>query len=708
MKFFITTLWFIACSSSVLLASNHSTDYGVGNAVRDDKVVARLIAEHQSIAAGESMWLGLKLQHDPHWHTYWRNPGDSGLATTIQWLDLPDGVEIGPLQWPAPQALEFFDLVNYGYEETVVLPLRIHLSKDYVFNDSDALSLSARVDWLMCEDVCVPAGGNLQITLLHGTNGAPTAFNQVINEALLQVPKVVEGVVAKVWQQQARYYVKLDLSASRLRMPIGKLQYFSIDARIEPSAKQVIVHHEDDLWIELTRSEFGPDADASLFQGVLVAVDEPFTLPGEAPFIAIEFTADWQQGSPPSIPVAVSAKSFSALGLWGLLLGGFIGGLILNLMPCVFPVLGLKIMGFVNQAGEDQRRVVFHGLVFTLGVLISFWLLAGVLIFLRAAGAELGWGFQLQSPGFVYLLAALLLAFGLNLSGVFEIGTSAIGVGQQLTARKGYSGSFYSGVLATVVATPCAAPFLAPALGGALALPPLSSVLVFTFIALGLAFPYLLLSTFPRMLKVLPRPGAWMETFKQFMAFLLYATVAYLLWVLVGQLEAQTQLSALLGLVVLALACWVYGRWGAFSRPRRTRILATLLSLALLAGSLLMGLQRQDSDLIFETWSPERVSALRAEGRPVYIDFTARWCATCQVNKRVVFGNAAVVRFFIENDVAVLVADWTNQDPAITRALAEYERSAVPFNLIWLPNKDEPIILPELLTPGLVLNAFKP
>ncbi len=676
---------------------------GVGSEKRDDKVAARLIAERDALLPGESLWLGLRLQHDPHWHTYWQNPGDSGLATTIAW-DLPDGVTIGEIQWPAPQSLDFFGLVNYGYEDVVILPMRLDLSED--FSGDGNLKLAARVDWLMCEDVCIPGGVELELLLRVAEDGAATEFAEALDAFRHRVPKVVQGLVAKVWQHGQQYIVSLDVADSGLQIPDADLVYFSIDERVEPAAEQKIVRTGNGLHMRLTRSEFTGGND-SPFHGILVAQEDLFQLAGEASFIALQFSADWQSGRPTEIIGGLSASGMSTWGIWGLLLGGFIGGLILNLMPCVFPVLGLKIMGFVNQAGEDRRRIVLHGLVFTLGVLVSFWLLAGLLIFLRGAGAELGWGFQLQSPGFVYVLAALLLAFGLNLSGVFEIGTSAVGVGSRLTARKGYSGSFYSGVLATVVATPCAAPFLAPALGGALALPALSSVLVFTFIALGLAFPYLLLSAFPRLVALLPRPGAWMETFKQFMAVLLYATVAYLVWVLVGQLDVQAQLTALLGLVVLSLACWVYGRWGAFARPRKTRLMATLATFGLVAVSIFMGFQGDESDVAWEPWSPERVEALRAEGRPIYIDFTARWCATCQVNKRVVFSSDSVLRYFNDNKVAALVADWTNQDPAITRALAEHGRSAVPFNLIWLPEREDPIILPELLTPGIVLDALQ-
>jgi thiol:disulfide interchange protein DsbD len=396
------------------------------------------------------------------------------------------------------------------------------------------------------------------------------------------------------------------------------------------------------------------------------------------------------------------------------LFGAFVGGLILNLMPCVFPVLGIKILGFVNQAGADRRKVTLHGLVFALGVLVSFWGLAGLLAALRAGGDRLGWGFQLQSPAFVFVLAAVMLVFALSLSGVFEFGLGATGVGASLQSKSGYGGSFFTGVLATVVATPCSAPFLAPALGAALALPVAQSFVVFTAIALGLALPYLLLSIFPGAIKVLPRPGAWMETFKQFMAFPLYATVAFLVWVLAGQTSADGQeytlLFALLGLTLIALAAWWYGRYSApGAKPARAR-LGLLGGVLLLAFGVALGWPRPAvaaTEVAWQKWSPEAVAAARAEGKIVYVDFTARWCFTCQTNKAAVFGSGEVRSLFRDKDIVALKGDWTNQDPAITAELARFGRSAVPFNLIYKPGAPEPIVLPELLTAGTVLEALR-
>jgi thiol:disulfide interchange protein len=378
-------------------------------------------------------------------------------------------------------------------------------------------------------------------------------------------------------------------------------------------------------------------------------------------------------------------------------------------MPCVFPVLGIKIIGFVNQSGADRRKITLHGIVFSLGVLASFWALAAVLAILRAGGDQLGWGFQLQSPAFVFILAAVMLVFALSMSGVFEFGLRATSVGSDLQSKSGYTGSFLTGVLATVVATPCSAPFLAPALGAALALSTAASFAIFTTIAIGLSTPYLLLSIFPGAVKILPRPGMWMETFKQAMAFPLYGTVGYLVWVLAGQVGDSGLLNVLIGLTLVAMAAWLYGRYTApGSKPARVRF-------GFLGGAVLLGLgallgwphAAEPTDIVWEKWSPAAVTTAQQAGKTVYVDFTARWCATCQANKHLVFGSDEVKRLFRARGIVTLRGDWTNHDPAITAELARFGRSAVPFNLIYKPESAEPVALPELLTANTVLNALR-
>lgn len=395
----------------------------------------------------------------------------------------------------------------------------------------------------------------------------------------------------------------------------------------------------------------------------------------------------------------------------GYLLFAFIGGLILNVMPCVFPVLGIKVLSVVQQAGGDKRQVLMHGLAYTLGVLVCFWALGALVITLGKA-----WGFQLQSPSFVFGLCAFFLIFSLSMAGVFEIGASAVGVGQDLQARHGLGGSFFSGLLAVVVATPCSAPFLGSALGYTVTLPAAQALLMFSMIGLGLASPFLILAVFPKLVSALPRPGAWMESFKQGLSFLLFGTVAFLLWVLTGMVEGQPMLFLMFGLVLIAMGCWIYGRWYLPHKKPRTRLTALVLTLACILGGLTYGWPKVEkgavSDgshveggLTWEAWSPEKVEQLRAAKTPVYIDYTAKWCFTCQVNKRI-YKDAALQKLIAGKKVTLLKADWTNEDPRITEALSQLGKAAVPVNVLYVPGKTDPVVLPELLSVENVSEAL--
>jgi len=412
-----------------------------------------------------------------------------------------------------------------------------------------------------------------------------------------------------------------------------------------------------------------------------------------------------------ALKTAESASATSPRSFLSYLLYAFIGGLILNIMPCVFPVLGIKIMGVVQQAGEDKKQVLLHGVAYTMGILLCFWALGGLVIALGKT-----WGFQLQSPGFVYGLCVFFLIFGLNMAGLFEIGASAVGVGAELQAKHGLSGSFFSGLLATVVATPCSAPFLGTALGYAVTLPAAQAMLMFTMIGLGLASPFIVLSLAPKLISALPRPGAWMESFKQGMSFLLFGTVAFLAWVLTGMIEGQPMLFLLFSLVIVALGCWIYGRWSLPHKPARTRFIAVVVTLGCLIGGMSWGWPKVElgdvkasshveGGLTWEAWSPELVASLRAKKKPVYIDFTAKWCFTCLVNKRV-YKDAALQKLISEKKVTLLKADWTNEDPRITKALSDLGKAAVPVNVLYLSGQEAPVILPELLSVGNVSEAL--
>jgi thiol:disulfide interchange protein DsbD len=397
------------------------------------------------------------------------------------------------------------------------------------------------------------------------------------------------------------------------------------------------------------------------------------------------------------------------LGKFIKILGGmFLGGLILNLMPCVFPVIGLKIMGFVQQAGQDRRKIALHGVTFALGVLASFGVLSGILFAARSAAGgaagSIGWGYQLQNPWVVLTLMLLMFVLALNMFGLFELGTSATSVGGSLQSRQGLGGSFFSGVLATIVATPCSAPFLGVAIGAAIALPAAQFFAAFAAMATGLALPYLVLSIFPRLIGFLPRPGAWMESFKQAMSFLLFATAGYLLWVYAGQIGLENLLGPIFGLSAIAIAAWIHGRWNLPHRTRKTRWTAITLTILFAAGGFLLAKPPQKSALVWEPWSQERVDDLLADGTPVFIDFTAQWCATCQVNKKRAY-TAEVITLMKQKGIVALKADKTNPSPEIDEKLQELGRSAIPVNVLLVPGKD-PVITPELLSPDYLRELF--
>ena len=668
-------------------------------------VTASLVATEASVQSGRPITVAIRLEHDAHWHTYWLNPG-TGYPTSIAW-QLPPGWTAGEIQWPSPRIIRDSkgNITGNGYEGVTYLPITLTPPVD--LKPGESVALSAQVDWLMCADVCIPGDARVALTLpIRAEPPTPaTGHGAEAAASLHSLPDTVPGWESSATRSGALTTLRLTAGAEAPVKDPANLWFFAADGFIQYDKPQNVRRGAaGEILLDLPISDSADQTIARL-TGVLTSSGSWLAggaLPGlriDVPLVAAAI--------PPSA-LSANAAPAASTSLLGTLALAFVGGLILNLMPCVFPVLGIKILGFVNQSGNDRRLITLHGVAFTVGVLLSFWALAGALAVLRAGGDQLGWGFQLQSPAFVFGLAAVMLVFALSMSGVFEFGLGATGVGANLQMKDGYSGSFFTGVLATIVATPCSAPFLAPALGAALALPTAESFVVFTTIALGLSVPYLLLSIFPQAVKVLPRPGAWMETFKQAMAFPLYATVGYLVWVLAGQTTESGLLMTLLGLTVIAMAAWLYGRYHAPGSTGGRMRFGLIGGLALLTVGGWLGWPRAaaPTDLVWEAWSPERVTELRAQGRTVYVDFTARWCATCQTNKKVVFSSAEVLATFADRNVVALKADWTNQDARITAELAKWNRSAIPFNLIYRADRPEPQVLPELLTPQIVLDAL--
>jgi thiol:disulfide interchange protein DsbD len=660
-------------------------------------VVATLVSETESFRPGASLWVGLHLQMAPDWHTYWRNPGDSGLPTRIQWR-LPDAFTAGPLLWPGPERMYVNPLMSYGYSGEVLLLTELRVPAS--LSAPGPVALGAKVDWLECKEVCLPGKAELQIAL-PVADGEPRKLAEWagrFDAARRRLPAPPVG---------------LELQASRgrdaLRLAVrggGKPR----EAYFFPAAAEAI-------------EQAAPQPVRAIAGGYELALQRPA---GAKPIERLEgvLVADGRvlEVGLPIVEGAAEADAApvdAAPGLLAALAFAFVGGIILNLMPCVLPVLSLKVLSFVRHGAGPGGGALRHGLAFTAGVLAFFWILAGALVALRAGGEQIGWGFQLQSPAFVVFLSALFLLLSLNLLGVFEVGESLTTVGALEGRASGLAGSFWSGGLATLVATPCTAPFMGSALGFALGQTTAVTLAVFTALGLGMASPYLLLSASPRLLRFVPRPGAWMETFKQLMGFVLLATVVFLLWLFGRQVGINGMSGLMLGLLLLGMAAWLYGRETRPEGPGARRLALGAAAAIGLAGLAVGFSQAQGApagsaaarkpahDAGWEAYSEERLAELRAKGTPVLVDFTADWCLTCQVNERVALGRPEVRERFQQEGVVLMKADWTLRDERITRALAAHGRQGVPvYALYGRDPKASARLLPEVLSPGIVLRAL--
>jgi len=659
--------------------------------VRSANTEAQLISKVTSIQPGQPVTVALRLHMDEHWHTYWQNPGDSGLATKIRWT-LPVGFEAGPIQWPAPMQFELGGLMNYGYEGQIVLPVTIQTPAD--LKPGASVTLKAKASWLECEKECIPGKADLSLTLPVQTD--PPAINakweSLFNWATQRTP-VPDNSATLTAGDDGKLLLRI------ADVPDAAPVYFYVsDAQtLSHTAEQKLSLDEDGALLELSVSDYAQGPVTQL-RGVL-QVGNTYRKIDTSVASAATTSAETASAAP-------TVKQ--TISLWQSLLFAFLGGAILNLMPCVFPVLSIKILGFVNQAGQNRAKILKHGLIFGLGVVISFWILAGVLMALRAGGAQLGWGFQLQEPRFVVALAILMFIVGLNFAGVFEVGIGLMNIAGKAQAKteSGYAGSFFSGVLAVVVATPCTAPFMGPAIGAALTLPTFSMAAIFTALGVGMALPYVILSAFPGWLDLLPRPGAWMETFKQVMAFAMFGATIWLVWLFGQQVGgANGMLFMLLGLLVVGIAGWIFGRWQ--SAPSRV-IAVVILAIGIAVPIWSINRLTSDSNLEWLVFSDATVEQLRSEGQIVFIDFTADWCLTCKFNENTVLSSKRVLDAFSEHDVALLKADWTRQDPHITAALERFGRAGVPLYVFYPSDKSaEPIVLPTVITADMVIDAIK-
>ncbi|WP_421792590.1 protein-disulfide reductase DsbD family protein [Hyphobacterium sp.] len=690
-RLLLSLIAFIAAQSA---ASAQTTPGGMSAFGQEAMVDTRLVSDHVTVTAGQTFYVGLAMEIEPGWHTYWRNPGDSGEPTQIDWT-LPEGVTAGDIIWPAPTAYAFGPLMNYGYSDQVVLPVPITVSEGFT---DRFLELDADVTWLVCEEVCIPESAELDIFLtVSGEAFADDAGATLIATGLQAVPDASDVQAGIARFAQALLLTVAQPEAGEIRNPA----FFPYSSTvIDHAAVQPEFVGTDGLALKLTPTAETRSGLTWAPQGILTY---EIRNPGEAwRTRAIEITPEPGQRvievpadafSEPSVPVTLS-------GLAVTLFLSLIGGLILNLMPCVFPVLSIKALGFVERAHSHPGELRRHGLLFLAGVLITFLALAGVLLLFKALGDPIGWGFQLQNPVAVAILALIMFAIGLNLVGLFEVGTSLQGVGSQWSNLGGEAGAFMTGLLAVVVAAPCIGPFAAGALGLAFSQPGYVLVLVSLMLGIGLALPYLILSFFPGLLRWLPKPGAWMERFKQFLAFPMFGAAIWLAWVLAIQGGPQAVLMLLIAFLAFGFLVWTL------------KYPALLARISAIAGALVLvvsvyGVSRSTvaGEYTGEPWSQERVEMLIAEGRPVFIDFTAAWCVSCQFNKQMTLGSQQVLTAFEENDVVVLIADWTNRDDRIASAIQGYGAAGIPLYVYYAPGASEPEILPPLLSTNLVVET---
>lgn len=661
--------------------------------VQRDHIEVELISEFSSVQPGGEVRLGLRMLPDSGWHTYWVNPGDSGLATQFRWT-VPEGVEVSDIAWPFPEHLPIGHLVNYGYEGEHLLPVTVTLPEDLAAGD--ALVLDLRADWLVCEIECVPGDADLRLSLPVSDEPPPLnqRFTDLFAWADARQPQAVAWP-ARFNTESRTLSVRID-SADAL--DAEGWQFFPAnDNVVDHAAEAFVVVDKGLIQVSQRLSTFFARAPEQL-DFLLVHTDS-----GQAYALRAE------PGDLATIGGLESADVRPALAL--ILLLALAGGVLLNLMPCVFPVLSIKAMSLVSGAGHDQRA---HGLAYTAGVLLSFGVLAGVLLALRAGGEALGWGFQLQSPWFVGLLIYVFFALGLALSGLFAFGTRMMGAGQNLTERGGLKGSFFTGVLACVVASPCTAPFMGTALGVAVLLPWPQAMSTFLALGLGLALPMLALSWWPGLARRMPRPGPWMDTFKQAMAFPLYLATVWLLWVLARQTDPNGLALVMSGMVALAFALWLAGKRNRSETAATARHVAVGLSLLFTLAALAAAARLESEgglDKASAWWEPFSLDRLEQlvndPEQAVLVNMTADWCVTCLINERVALNTDAVRDAMAANNIVYLKGDWTRRDPVITEYLARYERNGVPLYVLYPHNGGQPRVLPQILTPGLVVQALE-
>ncbi|TVQ38687.1 MAG: hypothetical protein EA356_02690 [Geminicoccaceae bacterium] len=668
--------------------------------VQTERVKASLVSEVATVAPGDTVWVGLHLDIIPGWHTYWKNPGDSGAATNLDWQLLP-GVVAGPIQWPLPEAVPYGPLMNFGYYGEVLHLVEVSVPADWPLGEP--VPLEADALWLVCADICIPESGTVGLSLATGPETlADPATLALFDRFKARLPQPSPFDLTASGPEPLQLTIEGHFDPALLQ----DVRFFPAESgRLNHPAAQPWEVRADGLVLHLPPGRAPP---AERLEGVLVLTEALGPQHFEQALIVdlpmLASAPGWAEGA---------LRGGAGLGLLAAVLLALAGGVLLNLMPCVFPVLSMKALALVEVGGSDRATLRRHGLLYLAGVLVTFAAVAGALIALRAGGAQIGWGFQLQSPVVVALLAYVLFVVGLNLSGLFALNLTP-NVGGSVAARPDGLGAFATGLLAVVVATPCTAPFMAAALGFALTQPAHVTLAVFLALGVGLALPFLLVTWVPGMGRRLPRPGPWMTRLRQGLAFPMYASAAWLVWVLAQQAGPDAVLAVLVGAVLLAFGLWLAAPalGGASRTARLGGAVAGVVALALLtvpATSLPVTAATGEAEplTLGERFDPERLAEARAAGEPVFVHLTAAWCITCQVNERVALSGRDFERLLTEHGITYFVGDWTNRDAVIADYLRRYDHPGVPLYVVYGANGAPAQVLPQVLTPSLVRTALR-
>lgn len=671
-----------------------------------------MVSEVTAVSQGQDFWVAFEFVMDEHWHIYWRNPGDAGLAPEIEW-QLPEGFQIKETLWPYPERIDISPLTNYGYEGKTVLLVKLSAPETPPIDPK--ISLKTTVHWLACELECVPGQAELSVDLVwkDGDVLLNDAFKQLHDFVIDQVPVEIDQWELKAFQ--SKNYLQLYLTpTTKNTVDLKGIQFYPYDSNvIDHAAKQILRKEKDSYVLTIQKLD---DSHVDALEGVIVSDEGWIKADNHRAFLV--------KGNVTQRKIVLGGEGplsgESSISL--ILLFAFLGGLILNLMPCVLPVLSIKVLNLLEQEREKRSHLILHGVAFTFGILVAFWGLGLLLHILKSTGAQIGWGFQFQEPLFLIGMIFLFLILGLNMIGFFEVGVGLTGVTLKGVNNSTYKGSFLNGILATIVATPCTAPFMGTALGVAFFQEPSVSFAIFSLLGLGLAFPYLMITLIPGAIHLLPKPGRWMVNLKKSFSILFFATAVWLVWILIQQKGAGVIVGINVGAFFVFLGVFIYRVWGALNQPERVRSIAKAATVLMIAAAVITSYvlldvvkfdlkdsqdKVQKQEIVWQDFSDETLLLSLAQGKAVFLDFTAAWCLTCQVNESVAFTNKDVVEGFKEYDIVTLKADWTNYSPEVTEALARYGRTSIPFYVLYTGRfSDAPIFLPEVLTPKVVLQYF--